>query len=410
MQLNLFDQLLSNLSEKYKHFSYFCASGNSKNTMLPVYITRLSKFLPNKPIHNDEMEKYLGLVDGKPSKARAVILRNNKIHTRYYSYDEQGNSTHSNARMAAEAVKLILNDSFRLEDIQLLACGTSSPDQTLPSHASMVHGDLGGKPIEIISTAGSCASGMHAMKFAFLSIASGERKNGVCVGSEKFSASLLARNFNKEAEKLHLLLDNPIIAFEKDFLRWMLSDGAGAALLENRPDPRKHSLKIEWIESLSYANELETCMYAGCDKLENGEIKGYREFEADDLIGKSIMSVRQDVRLLDVHIVRKGGQFLREIADKRALDINSIDYFLPHISSEYFRSRIAGELESLGLGIPQEKWFTNLASLGNVGAASIYFMLEELFNSDTLVKGQKLLLMIPESARFSYVFSLMTVV
>ena len=178
----------------------------------------------------------------------------------------------------------------------------------------------------------------------------------------------------------------------------------------NRPNPQGLSLKVEWIDTLSYANELETCMYAGCEKLENGEIKGYREFEADELTGRSIMSVRQDVKLLDINIVKKGGQFLKEIADRRSLDIHSIDYFLPHISSEYFRARIADELESLGLTIPQEKWFTNLVDLGNVGAASIFFMLEELFNTGRLKKGQKLLLMVPESARFSYVFSLMTVV
>jgi 3-oxoacyl-[acyl-carrier-protein] synthase-3 len=37
-------------------------------------------------------------------------------------------------------------------------------------------------------------------------------------------------------------------------------------------------------------------------------------------------------------------------------------------------------------------------------------MLEELFHSGQLKKGDKILCMIPESARFSYVYSLMTVV
>ena len=59
--------------------------------------------------------------------------------------------------------------------------------------------------------------------------------------------------------------------------------------------------------------------------------------------------------------------------------------------------------------MPKEKWFTNLSDVGNIGAGSIYIMLEELFNSGELKKGQKLLLMVPESARFSYAWVLLTV-
>jgi 3-oxoacyl-[acyl-carrier-protein] synthase-3 len=200
------------------------------------------------------------------------------------------------------------------------------------------------------------------------------------------------------------------LAFEKDFLRWMLSDGAGAALLQNHPCESGQSLKIDWIETISYANQLETCMYAGGEKLPDTSLKGWREFEAQDLLDRSVFSLRQDVKLLGDNIVKMGGVFMKDIFTKRNLSIDAIDHYLPHLSSEYFRFRIAEELENIGLPIPQEKWFTNLTRLGNVGAASIYFMLEELFHSGKLKKGEKILCMIPESARFSYVFALMTVV
>jgi 3-oxoacyl-[acyl-carrier-protein] synthase-3 len=375
-----------------------------------VYITRLSKFLPNKPIHNEDMERFLGIVDGKPSKAQGIILRNNKIKTRYYALDEKGDLTHTNAQLTAEAVKLVLGDYLSLKEIDLLACGTTSPDQLLPSHASMVHGELGGNPIEILSSAGSCATGMHAMKFAYLSVMAGERKNAVSTGSELFSTFMLARNFEKETEKLHLIDKDPILAFEKDFLRWMLSDGAGAALLQDHPNRSRISLKIDWIETISYANQLETCMYSGGEKVDDRNFKGWREFEAQDLLDRSAFSLRQDVKLLGKYIVKMGGVFMKDIFDKRNMTVEDFDYYLPHLSSEYFRYRISDELENIGLPIPQEKWFTNLNRLGNVGAASIYFMLEELFNSGNLKKGEKILCMIPESARFSYVYALLTVV
>ncbi|MCC6837418.1 MAG: hypothetical protein IT234_02655, partial [Bacteroidia bacterium] len=70
-----------------------------------VYINRIAKFLPGSPVSNDEMEEYLGFVGGKKSRSKSIVLRNNKITTRYYSRDKQGNSTHTNAELTAEAIR-----------------------------------------------------------------------------------------------------------------------------------------------------------------------------------------------------------------------------------------------------------------------------------------------------------------
>ena len=89
--------------------------------------------------------------------------------------------------------------------------------------------------------------------------------------------------------------------------------------------------------------------------------------------------------------------------------MNSITHFLPHLSSEFFRKKIADELERVGLFISPDKWFTNLSQIGNIGSGSIIMMLEEIINSGTLKKGEKILLMVPESARFTYAYCLLTV-
>ena len=52
---------------------------------------------------------------------------------------------------------------------------------------------------------------------------------------------------------------------------------------------------------------------------------------------------------------------------------------------------------------------SNLKHVGNIGAASIYLMLEELMSSEKLIKGQKILLSVPESGRFSYAYAYLTV-
>ena len=376
--------------------------------MSEVYITKVSKFLPNEPVSNDEMELYLGMIDGVPSRGKGLTLRNNGIKTRYYSIDKNGSSTHSNAKTTALAINELMDDNFSINDIELLACGTTSPDNLLPSHAVMVHGELNCGPIELVATAGACCASMQALKYAYNSILAGSTNNAVVTGSEKLSSLMVSNHFEKETERLLEMEKNPIISFEKDFLRWMLSDGAGALLLENKPR-NTTSLKIEWLEIKSFANQLETCMYAGAEKLDDGSVVGWKEFSSDEWLNKSIFAFKQDVKLLGKEIVPTGTKYLKEILDKREFDVSTIDYFLPHLSSEVFRGKIAEEILKYDIIIPQEKWFTNLSIIGNVGSGSIFLMIEELMNSRKLKSGQKILLMVPESARFTYAYSLLTV-
>ena len=52
-----------------------------------VYINKISSFLPNEPISNDQMEAVLGMVGDVPSRVRKMILRSNGIESRYYAVD-----------------------------------------------------------------------------------------------------------------------------------------------------------------------------------------------------------------------------------------------------------------------------------------------------------------------------------
>lgn len=379
--------------------------------MTAVYITRTAKFLPNHPISNEEMEQYLGMINNNPSKSRRIVLRNNGITNRHYALTKDGKATHTNAQMTAIAVKSLLSEgSPTLEEIQLLSCGTSTPDQMMPSHGVMVHGWLPeSKAIEVVSPSGVCCSGMHSLKYAYMAVKSGEVDLAVATGSERTSRLLSADSFEEEVQKLAELEKNPYIGFEKEFLRWMLSDGAGAFLLSNTPNETALNLKIEWLEGVSYAHQQEACMYMASDKMSDGTLKSFMDFSPSDIVDKSVMSIKQDVKLLSQHIVSLGFDKLKDICEKRNLSVDEIDHFLPHLSSKFFESKIAESLESNGMGIPAEKWFTNLSTVGNVGAGSIYLIIDELYNSGRLKKGEKILVAVPESARFSYVFGLMTV-
>lgn len=357
------------------------------------------------------MEDCLGRIDGRSSVAKGIVLRNNKIKSRYYAIDKNtGKSTHTNYQLAANAIEGLLDDQFSKEEIELLSCGCGAPDQLLPSHAAMVHGELKCPPVEIVSVSSACCSGIQAFKYAYMSVKCGNSSNAIAVGSEKVSSWLKADKFDDEAEDLKHLIENPIIAFEKDFLRWMLSDGAGAALMQNKPNESGISLRIDWVDVISYANLVDSCMYAGCEKNPDGSLTGWAEMKPHDWAAKSIFAFKQDTRLLGDNIVKWGGEMWMKVCKKHSIDLDKITYFLPHLSSEFFRPKIMAELDKIGYPIPAEKWFTNLTQVGNVGSASPYIMLEELFNTGRIKKGDILVIMVPESARFSYGYVQLTAV
>lgn len=378
-----------------------------------VYINKIAAFLPNEPVSNEEMEDVLGMISNKPSRARAIVLKSNGIKTRYYVIDKKTKTvSYNNAQITANAVKALEDNSFKLSDIECLICGTSTPDQLLPNHALMTQGELKLSNIEAVATAGICLSGVTSLKYGYMNILAGLKKNAVVTGSEAASLIMTDKNFHQEIEsKIQELEKRKVIAFEKDFLRWMLSDGAGAVLLENVPNKDSISLKINWIEILSYAGEMPVCMYCG-GKKEDERFIGWREVGSiEKVMHESLLSLQQDVRLLNHNIMYYTVEKpLFEIIKKRNIKESEIDYFLPHYSSQYFRDKVYEALKKIGFEIPFDKWFTNLPYKGNTGAASIYIMLEELFNSGKLKKGNKILCYVPESGRFSTSFFLLETV
>ena len=373
-----------------------------------VFLTRTGAFLPFAPVGNEEIEDVLGRVGGKASRARRLVLRSNGIQSRHYAIDRAtGEPAMSNAQLTAEAIRAMGD----IGHVDCLVTGTSLPDQLMPNHAVMVHGELGWPRLEVVSCAGVCLAGTAAFKHAWLAIRAGEARRAVATGSELVSPILRARHFEAELEhKLSALEKHPEIAFEKDFLRWMLSDGAGAVLLESQPRGPL-SLRVDWIELSSAAHALPACMVAGAENGTDEPLRGWMGFSPAEWGSRSVFSIKQDVRLLNENIVRATlREPLAEVIDKRRLRVEDIDWFLPHLSSQYFTEPVIAALADVGLPIPRERWFSNLMQKGNTGSASPYIMLDELFRSGRIKPGHKLLMFIPESGRFSSGFIYMEAV
>lgn len=366
-----------------------------------AYVTSTGSFLPGPPIDNDGMESILGLVQGRASRLRSRILKANGIRFRHYAIDREHRTTYSNADMAVAAARRCLDaSSVPSSGIGLLSCATTQGDLVIPGFGSQVQAGLGLPDVELHTAHGVCSSSLMAAKVAANAIALGQHRAALVVVSEL--ASRLFKHTRYEAAGGHEAVD-----FDAEFLRWMLSDGAGAWLLEDRP--RGRCFRIDWIRGFSHADAFPVCMGIGAPR-DSRDARTWQDFPTyAEAEAAGALLIRQDVRLLE-HIVKLGVDGALRLIEEGVLDVPAIDHFLCHYSSEHFRAPIFDMLRMAGIEIPGEKWYTNLHERGNTGAASIVIMLDEFARTGRAKDGDRVLCMVPESGRFNTMYLHLTVV
>ena len=374
-----------------------------------TYITSTGAFLPGPAISTNDVEGILGMVHNKPSFLREKIQQSNKIQTRHYAIDSNQQTTHSNTEMATNAAEQCLDRAFLdRNQVGMLALSSTQGDLPAPGMASMVQAEVGLPEIEILTTHGICSSSMMALKAAWNNLRLGEHEAAIVVSSELSSRLLKKQRFEAATESTFA---SKRVDFNSEFLRWMLSDGAGALLLQNNPCPKGFSLRIDWIYCFSHAHALPTCMSVGSAGIpnDNRTWQDYDTYAEAEKAGALLL--RQDVRLLD-NMIRMGVEgYLRLVQEGKSTP-SKINHFLCHYSSHHFRDKILNMLDAAGVGIPEEKWWTNLYKRGNTGAASMFSMIDEFIRTDevNIKEGDSIFCFVPESGRFNTTYMQLTVV
>ena len=371
--------------------------------MKAVFITSIGSFLPNHPIANDEMEDYLGKIHGINSVAKSRILAQNGILQRYYALDLDQQTTHSNTQLAAQAISKAVDRIHVLpENIQLLVTGTTQGDLLVPGFASMVHAELGWPACEIASFQSICVSSIMALKHAYLQIKCGECNLAVIVGSELNSRWLKASRFETQ--------DLELYSFKAEALRWLLSDGAGACVLADQPRKREPSLKVQWIEWKSHVIEYQLGVYAGTVNYRDDLPLTWQDYkDIAEAAHDGAMNLKQGDWPFE-QVLQTGIDHYLELIKKGKIIPDQIDWVCCHYTSDSLKQSIKNNLERLGIDIEDQKWFSNLSTKGNTGAAAIFITLEELMYSRKLKNGDHILCMVPESGRLMTAFIMLEVV
>ena len=382
------------------------------NALRDVYITGTGVFLPGPPVGVEAMEDHIGRIRGRGSAVGRRALRWNGVETRHYALAADGTVEHSNASMAAAAAKAALDDAgLGLGDLQHLATATTQGDYLVPGHGPAVHAELGAGPIEVASYQSVCASALMAAKGAWLQVRAGEADVAVATGSE-FSSRWFRPGFYEGTE---LIDAKGRVRMEADFLRFTLSDGAGAVVME----PRRRtydgggdglSLKVEWIDMTSLAWAFDPCMWAGSTFADRADMKSAWSHAGPTAAhGVGAVALLQDFELLKIVIRAWIGVWMKKVDEGRIVP-DQVDHLLCHYSAQSLREEIVSVLKSTKAMIPEEKWFSNLTTVGNIGSASIWVMLDEFMKSGRAKAGEKVLLIVPESGRAMVGFMMLEVV
>lgn len=364
-----------------------------------AYLTGFGRYLPGEPIDNDGIVSRLGGDDAVTERIRRLILEQNGIKQRHYALDEHGEPTELNEELAVKALQAALDDrGIEATDLRMLAAATTMGDVLVPGFASMVHGRLGGGPMQLLTSAGVCASSMAALDAVVSKVRLGDHPRGAVVASELPSRSLRQRRY-----------DGIEAGMDAHFLRWMLSDGAAAVIVEFQPHPTKLSLRVDWVRHISLAHDHAVCMRAGM----TGDYTHVGDTWQDLAIGEAdaaaMFVLRQDVSMLD-DLADAGIKQFEELVDIGLVDVSHLDHVLCHYSTNVFRDVAFDALRNRIPTLDTDRWFSNLETRGNTGSASIFIALEEAVSTGRFAPGETVLLAVPESGRFSFAFAHLTVV
>lgn len=355
---------------------------------MPCYLTRTGAFLPGEAVANADISRYLGTLAGE-HRVKRTILAVNGIKKRHYALDQQQRPTHDVYQLATLAAQ----DCLAGEAATYLSAGSTNTPLVGPGISSRLHSHLAEagllpEPLEINSNSGICTSGAQAFVNAYRAVSLGEHRHALCVGVEQPSAILKSKAIRPTYD-LPTMWKNIRRSkwFMSVFLRFMLSDGAGAFLLSEQPAGDGLSFKVDWTFSRSFAHKAPLCM-----TLESGKLL-----------------LSQDIEILSEHMMPCAREAVTAAFAQHQERLENYKVVLPHLSSYYFLRGMMGLFRELCDGKKVAHW-TNLSRAGNTGAASIYIMLDEFLRTQEVEEGDRLLLFIPESGQFNFVLISLTAV
>lgn len=266
-------------------------------------------------------------------------------------------SDQGTVHMASEAARKALEDSnVAVDELDMILVATVTPDYSFPNTASLVQAQLGAQDIPCIDLSAACSGFLFAMNTANAYICSGMYKTILVIGAETLSKIIDWTDrstcilFGDGAGAVVMqAAKSGIIAME------MGSDGAKGMVLYCEGRPLKNTITDTGSQYGHAASKEETS-------------------------GEKLCMDGSDVFKF---AVRRIPDTIRKTLELAGMTIDQVDHFVLHQANR----RIL-EAAARRLNLPMEKFPMNIDRYGNIAAASIPILLDELNRSGKLKRGQ----------------------
>ncbi|HII4478273.1 beta-ketoacyl-ACP synthase III [Clostridium perfringens] len=297
-------------------------------------------YTPKNLVENERLQEFLETSD-------EWIRTRTGIERRYISLDE------NTSDLAIEASKKALSQAgLSAEDIDLIILATVTPDNFTPSTACIVQDKLGAKNAWAFDINAACTGFIYALKLGKSLIRSGEAKNALIIGAETLSKAL---NWEDRGSCV------------------LFGDGAGATVLTSTEE----DCGIKCVNVKSDGSKGDSLVIQGLPL--NSPFKDRKEVSENyiNMNGREIFKFA--TKVMEESIV--------EILEKENIKIEEIDAIIPHQANlriiDYVGKR---------LGIPREKFVTNLQNYGNTSGASIPIALCEAIDDGKVKRGDNIIM------------------
>jgi 3-oxoacyl-[acyl-carrier-protein] synthase-3 len=241
------------------------------------------------------------------------------------------------------------------EQIDLIIVATITPDMPFPSTAALVQKKIGAFRAAAFDMEAACAGFIYALEIAQQFIMSRTYDTVLVIGAEKLSS---------------------IVDWQDRNTCVLFGDGAGAAVLRNRPN--SHGL----LTAVMGADGRK----AGLLFMAGG---GSRCPATAESVAKRMHYLRMEGKETFKNAVQAMLTAAQEALRRCELDISRIKCVIPHQAN----LRI---IQAVGerLGAKPEQIFVNLHKYGNTSAASVAIALDEAVQSGRVQPGDLILLMV----------------
>lgn len=363
---------------------------NEKDTAIRIKVAGTGSYLPGKAITIDEVDHYLGNLEFAPLKVRKWLERMKdlmremlEVEKYYFAIDPVTRQfTEDNITMSVKAARLALESAgLKSSDIELIVYGSAHQDQ-MPTASVRIQEALGIEKCGELSIHANCTSAYKALLTAFDMLRLGRYKRALVLSSGMSSSELRAEYYNQ-----------PLIKKEEVFLRYFLSDGAGALVLEAHPEDTE-GLFVENVFMESVGGKKPAAML---NRRPAYWMNPKEEFEAGYHHLSQMFNEQLRLQFFDADgsVFYKG---LKNMIDTYSIPVEKVRYFQVNFPSRHISELVMEECEPLG--IPKSKLYTKMSTMGYLGPPMVFVCLDRILKEEKLENKDIILSFVTEVSKF----------